>query len=880
MRNNNRNPVTQPTGKAKQPLSRNGLAMVLLCLTVQFNVEWALYAAQKAGDLPREKISLDNDWRFHLGDAPDAGTNLDYPEVKDLAKTRLDEIGWGGEIATHLPDPANSNLGGDLSFVRPGFDDRGWRQLNLPHDWAVELDFDSKADVGHGFKPVGKGYAENNIGWYRREFELSASDLGKTLWLEFDGVFRNSLVWLNGHCLGRHLDGYSTFYYDISRFARCGGTNVLVVRVDATRFQGWFYEGAGIYRHVWLVKTAPLHIAPDGVFVWSTFSNNVPVGPARVRLKTMVVNAGQNPVLAKVEWNLLSLDGKSPVKADASNSGNLQPQASLDFSGEIAVPAPSLWSPESPRLYRLVTTIVSEGKAMDRLETEFGIRTVAFDATNGFLLNGQRYQIKGTCNHQDHAGVGTAMPDALQYFRVKKLKEMGCNAIRTSHNPPTPELLEACDRLGMLVMGENRRMDNSAWSLAELRSLILRDRNHPSVFIWSLGNEENDLQGSRRNLGTNAVFAAHEAGIRVITPMQNLAHELDPSRLCTVAMNGGWGKGMSTVVDVQGFNYYTKGISAFRTAFPAKPTIGAETASTRFTRGIYFDAPTNGYVAAYGSNGIERAWQWWSYYATNLFTSGGFVWTGFDYRGEPSPYKWPCISSQFGLMDVCGLPKDVYFYYQSWWTDRPVLHIAPHWNWPDKVGQKMLVRVFSNCRQVGLSLNGKSFGSQTMQTNWFLDWDVPYAPGTLEAKGYNAAGKCIMATKVETTGVPAAIQLAPDRATIEADGQDVSVFTVSVVDTQGRVVPTAGNKINFELTGAGKIIGVGNGDPSCHEPDKFIGQFAIETWSRSVFNGLAQVIIQSTKVAGEIKLTARADGLKPATISVQSQSSLRRTSLP
>ena len=306
--------------------------------------------------------------------------------------------------------------------------------------------------------------------------------------------------------------------------------------------------------------------------------------------------------------------------------------------------------------------------------------------------------------------MGTAMPDALQYFRIKRLKEMGCNAIRTSHNPPTPELLDACDQLGMLVMDENRRVDDTPLVLDDLRRLVLRDRNHPSVFIWSLGNEEGQLQSL-----TNAV--AQKAAVELLTPMQAMVHELDPTRLCTIAMNGGWGGGFSKVIDVQGFNYHTRNIDRFRKEFPNKQTIGTETASTRTTRGIYADDKERGYVAAYGENGVEKAWTWWPYFATHAFTSGGFVWTGFDYRGEPTPYKWPCISSQFGIMDTCGFPKDLYYYYLAWWTDKPVLHLTPHWNWKGHEGQTNLVRCFSNCKTVELFLNGKSLGKQDMPEN-------------------------------------------------------------------------------------------------------------------------------------------------------------------
>jgi beta-galactosidase len=835
-----------------------------------------------AGDSPRERLLMDFNWRFQLGDAPDAGAKFDYPEVNDLAKTRRREIGLGAKLIANLPDPVKSNVGADVSFVKPEFDDGHWRKLDLPHDWAVELPFNTNADLKHGFKPVGTGFPQNSIGWYRREFDLPASDRGKTLWVEFEGVYRDSLVWLNGHCLGRNPSGYSSFRYNISEFANYGGKNELVVRVDAARFEGWFYEGAGIYRHVWLVKTSPLAIAPDGIFVYSKFSNNVPDGPATIHIQTQLFNSQTNLVDAMVRCEIFSPDGQSVIRfgkrtsmvdwskktvefsavldpvisASAgarSNNGN-GANAVLESRSEIphVFHPPALWSPESPKLYKLVVTVETGGNVVDRKETEFGIRTVAFDAKRGFLLNGWPYVIKGTCNHQDHAGVGSAMPDALQYFRVKKLKEMGSNAIRTSHNPPTPELLEACDRLGMLVMDENRRVDETPQALNDLKGLVLRDRNHPSVFIWSLGNEEGELQG------TNA--AAQKTAMDLIGPMQSIVHQLDPTRLCTIAMNGGWGAGFSRVIDVQGFNYHTRNIDKFRAAFPGQATIGTETASTRTTRGIYADDKARGYVAAYGENGIEKAWEWWPYFATHPFTSGGFVWTGFDYRGEPTPYKWPCISSHFGLMDTCGFPKDIYYYYQAWWTEKPMVHLATDWAPPTGGEKTNLVRCFSNCEAVELFLNGKSLGKQTMPENEYLDWRVAYAPGVLSARGYSGASVATE-TKVETTGAPAAIELHPDRSAINSDDEDLSIVDVSVVDTHGRVLADAGNLIHFELKGPGKIIGVGNGDPSSHEADK--------ASERKVFNGFAQVIIQAGWEQGIIELGATSPGLKAAQLKIK-----------
>jgi beta-galactosidase len=807
-----------------------------------------------AGDSPRERLLMDFNWRFHLGDTPDAGSQFDYPEVKDLAKTRVDEIGEGARLVASLPDLAAMNLGGGVAFVKPDFDDSGWHKLDLPHDWAVELPFNENADLKHGFKPVGDGFPENSIGWYRRAFDLPASDKGRALWIEFDGVYRNSLVWLNGHCLGRNVSGYSSFRYDISKAANYGGKNELVVRVDASRFEGWFYEGAGIYRHVWLEKAAAIHVAPHGIFVYSKFTNDVPEGPVTANVETRL--DAPNPYInATVQQEIFSPEGKFVAKFVQSDPVDHDSKAAMTFTSS------ELWSPETPRLYRLVTTVEIGGQIVDRVETPFGIRTIAFDAEKGFLLNGKPYVIKGTCNHQDHAGVGAAMPDALQYFRIKKLKEMGSNAIRTSHNPPTPELLDACDRLGMLVMDENRRVDDTPQAADELQRLITRDRNHPSVFIWSLGNEEMYLQGTKTNEGV-APATAHDAAIRVITKMQNQAHELDPTRLCTIAMNGGWGEGFSKVIDVQGLNYHTANIEKFRTKFPAKLSIGTETASTRVTRGVYADDKERGYVAAYGENGVEKAWTWWPYFATHPFTSGGFVWTGFDYRGEPTPYKWPCISSHFGLMDTCGFPKDLYYYYLAWWGDKPVLHLTPDWTGQSKEGQTNLVRCFSNCKRVELFLNGKSLGKKEMAANEYLDWNVAYAPGVLSAKGYNGT-KLAAETKVETVGAPAAIRVQPDRFAISADGQDLSIMDVSVVDSHGRVVPDADNLIQFDLKGAGKIIGVGNGDPSSHEAD--------EAGERHVFKGLAQVIVEAGRQPGKIELSASSKGLKSATVKITAE---------
>jgi beta-galactosidase len=737
---------------------------------------------------PRERLLMDFGWRFHLGNEWGSGQNL--------AKAGT---GFG---------PASL-----------AFSDASWRKVDLPHDWAIEMPFDPKADGAHGFRAVGPGFPENSIGWYRRTFALPKADAGRRLWLEFDGAFRDCTVFVNGWFVGHHEGGYNGFRYDITDVADAGGNNVVAVRVDASQFEGWFYEGAGLYRHVWLVKTAPVSIAPDGIFVFSRFKDNVPNGPAAIHLQTQLANAGRSPASATVTWEIFGPDGRSV--ASAHRTATVAAAGEVEVSEVTRVEAPELWSPESPTLYKLVTTVTNGNQEVDRIQTEFGIRTVAFDADKGFILNGKPYTLKGTCNHQDHAGVGAALPDRLQYFRIARLKEMGSNAYRSAHNPPTPELLDACDHLGMLVMDENRLVGSDDHHLEFLDGFVRRDRNHASVAIWSLGNEEFSVQRT-------------PSGARSLATMQALVQRLDPTRPVTVnADMGNEYTGFNTVIEVRGWSYHigVANMDAYHAAHPLQPNVGSEQGSTVGTRGIYFTDPQRGYVTAYDDNAqswSNTAEQWVSFFDPRPWLSGGFVWTGFDYRGEPTPYGWPCVNSHFGIFDTCGFPKDNFWYYKSWWTREPVLHLLPHWNWAGHEGQEMDVRALSNCDEVELFLNGRSLGRQAMKRDSELKWKVKYAPGTLSAQGYRG-GKMVAETRTETTGEAAAVQLAPDRTVINADGEDVSVVTVSLVDSQGRVVPDAMNNVSFALEGAGRILGVGNGDPSCHEADVMVAAPVVRT---------------------------------------------------
>jgi beta-galactosidase len=796
-----------------------------------------LAAAGRAGEMPREHLSLDANWKFHLGD--------DWPNAADL-----------------------SHLGTGTGPVTERFNDSGWGTVNLPHDWAIELPFDRTGDKDHGSRPIGPGFPKNDVGWYRRTFELPAADAGKRIWLTFDGAYRDTTVWVNGWLVCHPMGGYNPFREDITDVVHLGGRNTLAVRVDATKFEGWFYEGAGIYRHVWLDKAAPVAIAPDGIFVFSTFKNNVPSDQADIHVEASLFNSLTNDAAAMVNCEIISPDGKSLTRFKESEKVPAGSPGVLKLESKFS--SPVLWSPESPKLYQLITTVSVGGKTVDQNQTVFGIRTAGFDPTNGFLLNGKHYELQGVCIHQDWPGVGVAVPDSLQPFRVSRLKEMGCNAIRTAHNPPAPGFLDACDRLGMLVMDEHRLPGADTESLRKWDGQVRRDRNHPSVVIWSIGNEERGVQDTPQ-------------GANVARTMQSLVKRLDPTRPVTYAApNGNTFRGINSVIEVRGWNYFIDpGSDKYHADHPNQPEVCTEQGSIVSTRGSYANDWQHGAISAYDTNWPgwtpPNAQTLWSFVAERPWLSGAFMWAGFDYGGEPSPMGWPNISSQFGILDRCGFPKDAFYYYQSWWQTNPVLHLLPHWNWPGKEGQGLRVVAYSNCRQVELFLNGVSLGRQEMKRNSDLAWQVKYAPGTLSAKGFDAAGNVIIDTKVETTGNAAQIVLTPDRKTINADGEDVAVFTVAARDAQGRAVPVAQDKINFALEGPGNIIGLGNGDPSCHEPDKAA---AGAPWTRSLFNGLAQIIVQGSRDAGQLKLTASADGLAPATATVQTQPCTPRPSLP
>ena len=778
---------------------------------------------------PRQQLLLDGDWRFHLGHAASVDRDFEYGRGRMFAK------------AGDLFAPSSRD-----------FDVSGWRAVDLPHDWAVELPF--RGDVAEliefGSKPLGRAYPETSIGWYRRVLDIPASDAGRRLVVRFDGVYRDAVVALNGHYLGRNLGGYVPFELDISDVVEHGAPNVLVVRVDATGREGWFYEGAGIYRHCWLIKTSPLHVARWGTFVTSAVGR----GSSRLTIRTTVVNDGDHQASCTVSHSVVDPSGRVVATARSAPLA-VAARDRQDLQHDVDVREPALWSIEAPALYRLVTTIEQGATEIDRYQTPFGIRTIHFDATRGFHLNGAHVVLKGTCNHQDHAGVGSALPDRLHAYRIEKLKQMGSNAYRVAHHPPAPELLDACDRLGMLVVDETRTFGATEEAQGQLERMILRDRNHPCIIGWSIANEEWALQGDSR-------------GARIATTLAHLVRRLDPSRPVTAAMDFHWGAGIALALDVQGCNYERPdrpdtNLDTLHQRFPDRPVMGSEVASTYCTRGIYVADDERGYRTGYDVDHPgygATAEGWWTRFAARPHLAGGFVWTGFDYRGEPSPYKWPCISSHFGIMDTCGFPKDNYYYYRAWWGDRPVLHLFPHWNWPGREGQDIAVWVHSNLERVELLVDGRSLGSQPVTRYRHLSWNVAYAPGTLEARGYRGSELVQRAVR-ETTGVPVQIALAADRSSLAADGEDVAVITASVVDARGRAVPTASNEIAFRVSGAGALIGVGNGDPSSHEADKGT--------TRRLFSGLCAAFVQAGRQAGPLRIEATSAGLAAAAVEIE-----------
>ncbi|MBQ6202557.1 MAG: DUF4982 domain-containing protein [Prevotella sp.] len=788
----------------------------------------------------RETIRMNEGWKFAFGHAADA--------AKDF--------GCATEYFNYLTKANSIHNEGPYSKK---FDDTQWQDIQLPHDWVTTLGFDDKASHSHGYKTVGYRYPEHSVGWYRKQFSIPKEDLGKHIILRFDGIFRNATVWFNGFYMGTEPSGYATQVFDVTDYVNYGGDNLICVRADASLEEGWFYEGAGIYRDVWLEKSALQHVAPFGTFVYAELQP--PYQSARIHVETEVANSALTAANLEIRHQLLDAQGQEVAQTSAQ-SISLQAKQTGKNHQAMTLQNPNLWSPDCPYLYKMVTTVSAEGKVVDQYTTTTGIRDIAFDANRGFLLNGQPLKLKGVNMHQDHAGVGAAIPEALWEWRIRQLKSFGCNAYRSSHNPMTPALLDICDREGILVIDENRLMGINDEHLRLLERMIKRDRNHPSIILWSDGNEEWGLENN-------------EQGVRVAASMRTFTHLMDPTRPSTVANAGG--SQLIKSLDVVGYNYIVQNdVENRRREHPEWKIVGTEETTGCGTRGIYFNnsqqtgqMPSMNYRQSPNNkhpyeNVIERGWK---FYADHDWASGIFYWTGFDYRGEPNPLKYPAVISEFGILDYCGFWKDEAWYLKSWWTDEPTLHIFPHWNLRGHEGEPVEVWAYSNCDEVELSVNGRSLGRKAMPRNGHLKWEAVYQPGNLKAVGYKN-GKKLLTQTIETTGKAARLQLTADRRKIKADGRDVSVVTVSLLDTKGRVVPDACPTLTLRLQGEGHILGVGNGNPSWLGSDHPVSGDCHE-FQVTAFNGYAQVLVQSIKTAGQLSLECSSEGLKPAVVHLE-----------
>ena len=790
---------------------------------------WMAIASMNAQNV-RETIRLDDGWKFAFGNAADP--------KKDF--------GCGTEYFNYLTKANSIHNEGPYAA---NFNDSTWQEVKVPHDWVTILPYADVASHSHGYKTVGYKYPETSVGWYRKTINIPACDLGKHIALQFDGIFRNARVWFNGFYMGTEPSGYATQVYDVTEYVNYGGDNLICVRADATLEEGWFYEGAGIYRDAWLMKSAAVGVAPFGTFVYADLKQ--PYDKVTIYVETEVNNHSLTTQQCEVSHRLLDADGREVAKSESSTIMLRAKQTLNSQLLTLNLNIPHLWSPDDPYLYKVETTVKVDGRVTDVYETTTGIRDVEFDADRGFLLNGQPLKLKGVNMHQDHAGVGAAIPDALQAWRIKQLKKMGCNAYRASHNPMTPALLDICDREGILVIDENRLTGINEEHLRLLERMIKRDRNHPSVILWSNGNEEWGMENTIQ-------------GTRIAAAMREYTHLLDPTRHSTIANAGG--REMVKGLDVVGFNYIVQNdVDNQKKNNPTWKIVGTEETTGCGTRGWYFkDEKYPGRMVSLNrtmeqnyENIIERGWK---FYDERPWAAGLFYWTGFDYRGEPNPLSYPAHDSEFGILDYCGFPKDEAYYLKSWWTDEPVLHIFPHWNLQGHEGEEVEVWAYSNCDEVELTVNGKKLGRQPMPRNGHLKWKAVYQPGRVEATGYKN-GKRILTKTIETTKAAAKVVLKADRHQIAADGQDMAIVNIELHDQKGRFVPNACPVLTFCLEGDANIIGCGNGDPSylgSDHPDKQ----PCHTFSIPAFNGRAQVLIQSGKLPSTVTLKCTADGLK------------------
>ncbi len=793
----------------------------------------------------RQTLDFNADWHFSRDVKFDTAVTWS-PQEHDLLGFEPISGDWDGVTW--------SKAGKCFGPAGEDFDHREWQAVRLPHDWCVQSRPAPDAPIRNGFLPMG-------VGWYRKTFDVPSEWESRRVALAFEGVFRCSSVFVNGHLVAQNESGYIGFEAAIDAVLRYGEPNTIAVRVDSRAKEGWFYEGCGIYRPVRLMVTDPLYLASDGVFVKPDLVVGAQPAAAELRIQAQVVNDTDSVQAFAIVHRVLS--PKGVCLAEVRQDGQLAAGTSDSFLLHVELSKPKLWSIDDPTLYRLETAVVNDGLTVDQMIHTFGVRQAEFDANRGFLLNGQPVKLKGVCCHQDHAGVGSAIPGSLQVWRLEQLKQMGVNAYRTSHHPPSREVLAACDRLGIVVIDEARVFGISAEHLSQASRMVRRDRNHPCVILWSLANEEMHVQCSTQ-------------GARMFATVKRHLKAIDDSRPFTSAINNGWDHPIGFIEheDVHGLNYFNQGsLDKLRRIAPQMPVLVSEASSAVSTRGIYQDDPALGHVTSYDRHrspdhpGV-RMWPFWGreaeaswkVVASRSDLAGTFVWTGFDYRGEQSPFvRWPCVGSHFGIMDQCGYPKDVYWYYKAWWGDEPVLHIMPHWDGPGQEDADVQVWVYTNAKQVRLELNGRDLGTQSVPAQGHLSWKVAWEPGRLRAIGRWQDGSESEAARV-TSGRPTAVRLERLRPSLPLFSDPTAIIRAAVVDANGRTVPTARHPMRFELIGNGCILGMGNGDPNDHTPGRPLDSVA----ELAAFGGLAQAIlsIDQTVTDPRVELVVSSPGLE------------------
>jgi beta-galactosidase len=765
-------------------------------------------------------------------------------------------------------------LGDQAGSSSAELNDNTWSALDLPHDWSIEGKFDKNnpATVGGGALPGGTG-------WYRKQFQVPASAKGKYIAIDFDGVYRNSEVWINGHYLGKRPNGYIAFRYDLSKHLRYGGMNTIAVKVDnAKQPNSRWYSGSGIYRDVKLLTANPIHVEQWGSYVTTP---EVTEQSAKVQVE-LRVNANGKKQAAEIKTLILDAD----KKVVASTSQKVQLGGAAPFTTSLELKKPQRWSVEQPYLYTLQSQIIVDGKEVDCYDTPLGIRTFSFDQNKGFTLNSKEMKIRGVCMHHDLGALGAAFNVRAAERQLEILKSMGVNGLRTSHNPPAKALLELCDKMGFIVMDEafdmwvkkksdfDYHLDWDKWHKKDLEDQILRDRNHPSVMMWSVGNEIPEQGGT----------GADTSGRVITRKLVAIVKNLDKTRPVTTANNNVEANNnlvLSGALDLIGYNYNHDKWKDFHKTYPGQKLIASETTSALQTRGSYdmksdsariwpvrWDLPLLTGNDDFSCSAYDNCYTPWGSsheqtlqaFENNPVVSGMFVWTGFDYLGEPTPYTWPARSSYFGIMDLAGFPKDVYYLYKSAWSNEPVLHIMPHWNWKD--GQEIdVISYYSQADEVELFLNGVSQGKKSKQgQDMKVMWRLKYAPGELKAVS-RKNGKTVLEKLIRTAGPAAKLELTADRSKINADGKDLSFVTVRVLDKDGNLIPDAANLINFKIEGDAKITAVDNGSPISHE--------SFQADQRKAFNGLALAIIKAGSKASKVTLSANSEGLQAASIQIE-----------